>query len=81
MAGKIEQALLSRPRATTSLSRALLLRALAGEGLSQLGEFGYALAHDEASVPEAFQGLAAVGHSSGLALAMGVLDAAECAAL
>jgi hypothetical protein len=80
-AGKIEQALLSRPRATTSLSRALLLRALAGEGLSQLGEFGYALAHDEASVPEAFEGLAAVGHSSGLALAMGVLDAAECAAL
>jgi hypothetical protein len=73
---EIEHELRERPRATTSLSRALLLRALAGEGLPQLNTFGKALI-DGAGLAEATTALAGIGHSSGVALAVGVLVAAE----
>jgi hypothetical protein len=73
---EIEQQLQDRPRATTSLSRALLLRALAGEGLPELSTFGRALI-DGAGLPRAVTDLATIGHSSGVALAVGTLVAAE----
>jgi hypothetical protein len=73
---EIERELQDRPRATTSLSRALLLRASAGEGLPELHMFGGALI-EGAGLTRAVTELATIGHSSGLALAIGVLVAAE----
>jgi hypothetical protein len=68
----------SRPRATTSLSRQLLLSALAGEGIDQLGTFAAALCRpDPGALRIATAALAGVGHSSGPALAAGLLRIAE----
>jgi hypothetical protein len=70
--------LASRPRATTSLSRALLRRAAAGEGIEQLSTLAEALCGtDPATLAQAWQALRAVGHSSGAALGLGLLTAAE----
>lgn len=72
--------LASRPRATTSLSAALLRRAVAGEGIEQLSMLGQALCGtDPALLARAWAALCAVGHSSGAALGAGLLAAAECA--
>jgi len=73
---EIEQQLQDRPLATTSLSRALLLRATAGEGLPELSAFGSAMI-DSAGLPHAVTQLATIGHSTGVALAVGTLVAAE----
>ncbi len=70
--------LASRPRATTSLSRALLHRAVAGEGIPQLSSLAEALCStSEVRVAPAWDALCAVGHSSGTALGLGLLAAAD----
>ncbi|MGI8667185.1 MAG: DUF2877 domain-containing protein [Jatrophihabitans sp.] len=71
--------LASRPRATTSLSRQLLRCAAAGEGIAQLQAFGSALCRPGtgASAAAAWAELVAIGHSSGTALGLGLLMAAE----
>lgn len=67
-----------RPRATTSLSRQLLLSALAGESIAQLRDFAAALCQpDPAAVRIAAAALAGVGHSSGVALGAGLLLIAD----
>lgn len=72
--------LTARPRATTSLSRQLLLSAVAGHGLAELSSLGRALCGSDAGVlSEACARLSAIGHSSGAALAAGVLAVAESA--
>lgn len=72
--------LADRPRATTSLSRQLLLTAAAGRGLAELSTLGRALCATDAGVlSAACARLSAIGHSSGTALAAGVLAVAESA--
>ncbi|MGX7679587.1 DUF2877 domain-containing protein [Jatrophihabitans sp. DSM 45814] len=81
----IRHYLRTHPGATTSLSRALLLRACAGEGLTELSELGKALCrHADRSTAEAVEQVetaartvTSIGHSSGLALATGLLYSAE----
>jgi Protein of unknown function (DUF2877) len=74
----LTEQLASRPRATTSLSRQLLLSALDGEGIDQLGDLATALClPDPVAVRAAVAALARVGHSSGLALGRGLLLVAE----
>jgi hypothetical protein len=79
----IEQALEHRPRATTSLSKQLLLRACAGDGIAEIERFAHALvAGDPSSAGHAAlrrttSTLLQIGHSSGIALATGLLMAAE----
>lgn len=69
-----------RPRATTSLSRQLLLSAAAGHGLAELSTLGRALCATDAGVlSAAWARLSAIGHSSGTALATGVLAVAASA--
>jgi len=67
-------ALAARPRATTSLSRQLLLSAVAGHGLAEVSALGKAVCGTDSGIlSAACARLAAIGHSSGAALAMGVL--------
>jgi hypothetical protein len=66
-----------RPAATTSLSRQLLLRACVGEGIDQVREFGRALVSEPAALEERLAALSGIGHTSGIALALGVIAAAE----
>lgn len=78
----LRQAVLDRlasgPWATTSLSRQLLLRAAAGEGIEQLTALAAALCQpDGAAIEPAWAALSAIGHSSGAALGLGLLVAAE----
>jgi hypothetical protein len=66
-----------RPAATTSLSRQLLLRACVGEGIDQVRELGRALVVEPAALEDRLAALSEIGHTSGIALALGVLTAAE----
>jgi hypothetical protein len=66
-----------RPAATTSLSRQLLLRACVGEGIDQVREFGRALVSEPTALEERAKALTKIGHTSGIALALGVIEAAE----
>lgn len=67
--------------ATTSLSRQLLLRAVAGDGLPELRQLGQALCQlDPAASGPAWQRLLRIGHSSGAALGLGLLAGARHAA-
>jgi hypothetical protein len=66
---------------TTSLSRQLLLRAAAGDGLPELQQLGRALCQlDPVPVEAAWRRLLAIGHSSGAALGAGLLAGARQAA-
>lgn len=67
--------------ATTSLSRQLLLRAVAGDGLPELGQLGRALCQPDPAVSRpAWQRVLRIGHSSGAALGLGLLAGARHAA-
>jgi hypothetical protein len=92
---EIGRILRDRPHATTSLSRQLLLRACAGEGIRELVELGRALCWPVAPgetldlrsvdlrsvhLHSATAVLTAIGHSSGVALTMGMLAAATLTA-
>jgi len=69
--------LAERPVATTALSRQLLLRAAAGEAPPEVGQLGRALCgSDPGALEAALTRVLAYGHSSGTALAAGVLGAA-----
>lgn len=82
LAQAIGAALTNRPRATTSLARQLLHRAIAGEGIEQLTHLGQALTGaSPGAVERAWQALGQVGHSSGAALGAGLLLIAERAGL
>jgi hypothetical protein len=71
----VRSALGKRPRATTSLSRQLLERACGGEAVVELA-FGQALCGEDLELlGRALGNLMAVGHSSGVALALGLLSA------
>jgi hypothetical protein len=74
---ELSQALASRSRATTSLSRQLLYSALAGEGIGQLADLAQSLVTGKPALPEAVAAVTAIGHTSGVALAIGLLAAAE----
>jgi hypothetical protein len=64
--------------ATTSLSRQLLLRAVAGDGLPELRLLAEAMCRpDPHPVERAWQRLLRIGHSSGAALAAGLLAGAR----
>jgi hypothetical protein len=68
-------------RVTTSLSRQLLLRAAAGDGLPELQQLGRALCQpDPLPAEAAWRRLLAIGHSSGAALGAGLLAGARHAA-
>lgn len=70
--------LAARLRATTSLSRQLLLRAVAGDAIPETAAFAAALCGSEATdTADACARLAEVGASSGIALGLGVLSVAE----
>ncbi|MDQ1738225.1 MAG: hypothetical protein QOH56_4476 [Pseudonocardiales bacterium] len=87
---EIGRILRNRPRATTSLSRQLLLRACAGEGIRELVELGRALCMPAApadsvdphsvDLHRAAAALTAIGHTSGVALTTGMLAAATLTA-
>jgi hypothetical protein len=87
---EIGRILRDRPRATTSLSRQLLLRACAGEGIRELVELGRALCMPavpakwvdlhSVDLHRATAALTAIGHSSGVALTTGMLAAATLTA-
>ena len=63
---------------TTSLSRQLLLSAVAGNGLPELQELGQALCQPAAAAAErAWRRLSRIGHSSGTALGIGLLAGAR----
>ena len=70
---------LSLPLITTDLSRQLLLRALAGDGLPELQQLAAAMCA-QAGVERAWHRLLRIGHSSGAALAAGLLAGARHAA-
>jgi hypothetical protein len=67
------------PRSTTAVSRALLTHALDGWAIPELAEFVVGACSGDAE--RAATGLLAVGHSSGAALAAGVLYALDGRAL
>jgi len=70
---------LAENRVTTSLSRQLLLRAAAGDGVPQLQRLGHALCSasqgqpDRAELAAAWRQVTEIGHSSGVALGTGLL--------
>ncbi|HTZ42622.1 MAG TPA: DUF2877 domain-containing protein [Jatrophihabitans sp.] len=69
---------LTAPGATTALSRQLLLRAVAGDGLPELQEAGRAICRPEPDpLRRAWARLLRIGHSSGAALAAGLLAGAR----
>lgn len=70
---------LALPVVTTALSRQLLLRALAGDGLPELQRLAEAICA-RAGVEPALRRLLRIGHSSGAALATGLLAGARHAA-
>ena len=72
--GAVRRNLATRPRATTALSRQLLLAACAGHGLPQLQRLADELCSGgSAEVQSALAATTAIGHSSGDALAAGLL--------
>ncbi len=81
LAAAVLDRLASSDRATTSLSRQLLLRAAAGDGLPELRELGRTLClPDPAASRPAWRRLLRIGHSSGAALGLGLLAGARRAA-
>jgi hypothetical protein len=78
-ASAVATELANRPRATTALSRQLLLRACAGDGLPQLRELAAVLVKpaDPAVVHKRLSLLTAIGHTSGLALLAGLLASVD----
>ena len=75
---RLREAVLARltdRRATTSLSAALLRRAVAGDGLPELQRLGEALC-GRGSVAAATEAVLRIGHSSGAALAAGLHSSA-----
>jgi hypothetical protein len=79
LARSVASALARRPRATTSLSQELLRAALDGQGIEQLSRLARALSRPEGAsrLPDALERIAAVGHTSGVALGIGLLVAAH----
>jgi len=70
------RARLAGPLITTGLSRQLLLRALAGDGLPELQRLAEAMCSQD-GVEQACRRLLRIGHSSGAALAAGLLAGAR----
>jgi hypothetical protein len=79
IAAAVGTELANRPRATTALSRQLLWRACAGDGLPQLRELAAALMKpaDPAVIHNSLSLLTAIGHTSGIALLAGLLAAVD----
>lgn len=82
LAGAVRDRLAGSGLITTSLSRQLLLRALAGDGLPELLQLAQAMCSPVSpdQVAPACRRLLRIGHSSGAALATGLLAGARYAA-
>lgn len=76
--GAVRENLATRPRATTALSRQLLLSACAGHGLPQLQRLaGELCGGGPDGVRSAWAATTAIGHSSGAALAAGLIGSID----